>query len=174
MNSKRIIHIVFVLSLILVFGFTVTPASANAPIFFEWPDDTYYDVVSDCSFPIVSHIYGTTTNKAWLDENDNPYKVIQQYRWTEIWSANGKALEIKNISPARAWMETDTNGYYVILGVWYKITVPGEGVVVKDVGLWLRKMIRDEEGNYITTDLIKDVGVSTDIDWTPICEYLAP
>ncbi|OGO62573.1 MAG: hypothetical protein A2030_11290 [Chloroflexi bacterium RBG_19FT_COMBO_50_10] len=173
MISKRIIHIVFVVTLVLVSGFAVTPASAKAPVQFEEPIDASYSFSDACGFPIDSHYYGTLRSTIWLDENGLPYKAHQNWNITEIWGAGGNTLEFKYNYPARAWMEPAyPDGYVVYLGT-IMITLPGEGVVYSATGLLSYSFTIDELGNVILLDLLKQVG-NWETDWAPICEYLVP
>ena len=173
MNIKRIIHIVFVASLILVSGFAVTPAYADAPIHFEEPVDAYFPVYNECGFDILSHQYGTLRSTYWFDENGLPYKAHENWDITEIWDAGGNTLEFKYNYPAQAWIEPSyPDGYVVYLGA-IMITLPGEGVVYSATGFLSYSFTIDEFGNVIFLDLLKIVG-NWNVDWAPLCEYLAP
>jgi hypothetical protein len=169
MNSKRIIHIVFVVSIILVLGFAVTPASADSPVENDYPIDETYIIKHQCDFNIVSHRVGILHDKVWFDENGDLYRAHQNWEVTETWEANGKTLEFTYNYPARGWFETYGEGYAFYMGA-EMFTLPHEGVVYSATGLETYKMIRDEDGNITITDLLKQVG-NWETDWPAICEY---
>ncbi len=173
MNVNRIIRNVLMTTLILVLGFAVSPASADAPVYEVWLIDEDIPVTNECGLDITSHQVGTLTNKIWLDENGDIDKAHQNWEATETWEANGKTLEFKYNYPARGWFETYYEGYAFYLGA-YMITLPHEGVVYAATGLESYHMIRDAGGNIIITDeLIKQVG-NWQVDWPALCEYFAP
>jgi hypothetical protein len=172
MNSKRIIHIIFVVSLILVSGFAVTPASAKAPVIIEGPYTWSGDVYNECGITIDGYTNGTQRTKIWFDENGQIDKAQNFLNVVETWSANGKTLEFTQHYPIHVSIETYPDGYVVFLGVTiYKI--PGHGVVMQAAGHYSYTITFDAEGNLIVLDPIKMVG-HWEADWAPICEYFAP
>jgi hypothetical protein len=173
MNSKKIINIVFVLSLILISGFAVTPASANAPSHIEYPFTSSYQVENPCGFVITSHDSGFGYATMWYDENGIPDRIHQRWVGTEIWDAGGKTLEFTYNYPDRAWIEPAyPDGYIIYLGA-YMVTLPHEGVVYSATGLQAYTFTLDEDGNLVLLDQLKQVG-NYQADWDFLCEYLAP
>jgi hypothetical protein len=163
---------IFVVTLLMMSVFVVTPAYADAPVQSEVQIDSYFPVVNGCGFDIVGHDIGTLRTTIWLDENGLPTKAHQNWNIIETWSANGKTLEFKYNFPVHARMEIIDEGYIVYLGA-IMITLPGEGVVYAATGLLSYSFTIDEYGNLILTDVLKQVG-NWELDWAPICEYLSP
>jgi hypothetical protein len=170
MNTKRIIHVVFVVSMILVLGFAVSPASAKAPIIDEGPYAWAGDVYECDGFTITGIAYGTQRTMLWLDENDELERGHNQLTVTEIWSANGKDLEFTNTYPINGWVETFPDGYIFYIGV-YKVTVPHEGVVYAANGLY-SYTFTIVGGEIMILDPLKLVGHEV-ADWDWICGYFA-
>ena len=172
MNSKRIIHIVFVVSLILVSGFATTPAYAKAPIHFEVPVDWSGPVENECGFPIDATTLGTQRSTFWFDEDGNLSMGHNLFNITEIWDAGGNTLEFKYNYPVHGWIEEYPDGYISYLGAEI-ITLPHEGLVFSAAGIVTWSFTIDAAGDIILIDMLKLAG-NWETDWPAICEYLAP
>jgi hypothetical protein len=172
MNGKRILYIVFILSIVLMAGFVVIPALANTPLHYEEPVDSSYKVNNECGFKIIEHDLGTLESTFWFDENGNMSEGHQRWNITSTWSANGKSLEFTWNQPTRGWFVSYHEGYIVFTGS-VKITLPGEGVVSWAAGQTTYYLLRDKQGEISIGDVIRETG-NYDTNWPAICAYLAP
>ena len=173
MNSKRIVHLVFVLSLILVSAFAAAPASAKAPTQFEIPVDwsqTYLE--TPCGFPIFDSSHGIQRSTYWYDENNVLTMGINFFYITGALEANGKSLEFSYNYGVHGRLETFPDYYTVWVGISPHIILPGAGAVVKSAGYfaYTYTLVGDD---LVFKDVIKEVGIYY-ADWDAICEYLAP
>ena len=172
MNGKRIVHIVFILSLVVVTGIAIKPASANTPLHYDEPVNSFFKVSNECGYKIIEHDLGTLQSTFWFDENGDMSEGHQRWDITSIWSANGKSLEFKWNEPARGWFVSYHEGYIVFTGS-VKITLPGQGVVSWDSGQTTYYLERNNNGEISIGDVIRETG-TYDTDWSAICAYLSP
>jgi hypothetical protein len=169
MNTKIMIHIIFILSLVLVTGITVKPAYASTPTIYEAPYTWSGKIDNECGIKINGYTTGTQRFTVWRDENGAIEKGHTTLDVIETWSSHGKTLTFDQHYPINLRIDTYPNGYVAYLGVIF-YTIQGEGVVMQSAGNYTVRFTFDEDENIIILDPLKEVGREVE-DWGPICEY---
>lgn len=132
----------------------------------KFPVDQNFGVVGTCSgFDIIRHDAGVITLTTFYSADGEPRRLQIHWRLAHTWtnSVTGKSVTTPSVGNAVLDFET---GHFGVAGSPFRLTIPREGIVIKDAGL----IIFDAEGNKIFEAGRHDFGPNGDP--TMLCPWL--
>ncbi len=135
MKSAQLPPFLVICLTILLAGVGVSPVFAVSPISTPFTIERSREVVGECDgFQIIENATITGTETTYFDKAGNPTRIQihGQYRGTLTNSVTGAYL-VDAPDPILAVIDL-RNETFALKGLHYRITVPGQGIVVLDAG----------------------------------------
>ena len=165
MARSRKKSVIYALILTLLIAVIAMPASAGAPT-------TTVEIVSeshsdDCgSFEITHSIEGRVRI---FEFTPTRFQAVYHFIETFTNPANGKSLWTPNVGPDKTTIMEDGSAVLAIVGLISRLVVPGEGVVMQDVG---RVVLYFESPDDQEPDVVFEAGPHDGL-FPAVCDYLA-
>jgi hypothetical protein len=163
-------RVLFLVALCGCAAVTSAPAGATAPTTQVIPVDyTFSPPGAACGFAITVHVEGTLTTRTFVDANGSVSRVVDTSHLVERWSANGVTLVGRLIQIATTTPLEDGSYTLTLVGVDFRIPVPGTGIATGFVG----RIVILVRQNPLSIEVLQSVGNAAE-DFNAICEALAP
>jgi hypothetical protein len=162
-------RLLFLLALCGCAAVTSAPAGATPPTSEVIPVDyTFSPPGAACGFAITVHVEGTLTTRTFVDAAGSVTRVVDTSHLVETWSANGVTLVGRTIQNGTTTPLPDGSSTLTLVGIAFRIPVPGAGVAEGSVGRVV--ILFGSDGSISVLQSVGDVRE----DFAAICEALAP
>jgi hypothetical protein len=156
---------------------TFASASARAaggPVIIRMPVDDVA-VANFCGFPLELRTTGTAFVHLFLDDEGAFERVLITAPETRLTFTNlntGASIWTPSVNMVQQSLNDDGTGTTTLRGLFWRLVVPGEGLITADVGRLDFLVTFDEEGNVTSEEVVFVAGIQENAFLPAVCAAL--
>ena len=174
MTRRPALAVLAVLGAVMMTFASASSLAAGGPVIIRMPVDDVA-VANFCGFPLEMRTTGTVFVHLFLDEEGSFDRVLITAPATRLTFTNlntGESIWTPSVNMVQQSLNDDGTGTTTLRGLFWRLVLPGEGLITADVGRLDLLFTFDEEGNVTSEEVVFVAGIQKNAFLPAVCAAL--